>query len=148
MRTCGWYRLGRPGLTAERFVACPFGTPGERMYRTGDLGRRTVTGEVEYLGRGDDQVKVRGFRIELGEIEAVLAALDGVGQAAVAVREDQPGDKRITGYVVPAVVVLLDRLPLSPNGKLDRRALPAPEYAAGGGRAAATVEEQALCEVF
>ncbi len=180
--------LGRPGLTAERFVACPFtdvrGT-GQRMYRTGDLARWTVRGEgeageggpgggiLECLGRSDDQVKVRGFRVELGEVEAVLAGLDGVGQAAVAVREDQPGDKRLAGYVVPAagavldpaglreaaarvlpgymvpaVITVLDRLPLSPNGKLDRRALPAPEYAPGGGRAPATAGEQALCEVF
>ena len=176
--------LGRPGLTAERFVACPFGgsqtggtaprTPrGERMYRTGDLARWNPSGQLEYLGRGDDQVKIRGFRIELGEIEAVLARLDGVGQAAVAVREDQPGDRRLAGYVVPAAgavldpaalreaagrvlpgymvpaaVVVLDQLPLNANGKLDRRALPAPEYAAGGGRAPATAREQALCEVF
>ncbi len=166
--------LGRPGLTGERFVACPFGVAGERMYRTGDLVRWNAGGELEYLGRADDQVKVRGFRIELGEVEAVLAGLPGVAQAAVAVREDQPGDKRLAGYVVPAAGAVLDpagcgrraggccrgtwsrrrswcwrRCRCPRIGKLDRRALPAPEYAAAAaGRAPATARERVLCEVF
>ncbi|BCJ33896.1 hypothetical protein Athai_13990 [Actinocatenispora thailandica] len=150
----------RPALTAGRFVACPWGD-GERMYRTGDVVRWRPDGELEYLGRADDQVKIRGFRIELGEIEAALAASPGVADAVAVARADRPGDERLVGYVtaaaghtpdpvalrrelgatlptylVPSLVVLLDRLPLTHNGKVDRRALPAPDLSGLAGRSA------------
>ncbi|WP_405107334.1 amino acid adenylation domain-containing protein [Micromonospora sp. NBC_01405] len=138
--------LRRPGLTAERFLPCPYGQPGQRMYRTGDLARWRADGTLEYLGRRDEQVKVRGMRIELGEIESALLARPGVREAAVAVRTDT-GEPTLVGYLVgdadeaalaadlarelpahlvPAAFVRLDALPLTPNGKLDRAALPAP----------------------
>ncbi|MFF2087863.1 amino acid adenylation domain-containing protein [Nocardia sp. NPDC058176] len=169
--------LGKPGLTATRFVADPYGPPGARRYRSGDLGRWIGfrgAPALEYGGRGDQQVQLRGFRIEPGEIETALLGVSGVGQAAVVVRADEhAGDRLIgyvvpvagadldpvavratvaeflTGYMVPDAVVVIAGLPLTANGKLDRAALPAPEYtAATVFRAPTTPIELSIAEVF
>ncbi|MBJ3810209.1 amino acid adenylation domain-containing protein, partial [Streptomyces flavofungini] len=184
---------GRPDLTADRFVADPYGPAGSRMYRTGDLARWNADGRLEYVGRGDAQVKVRGFRIEPGEIEAALTAHPGVAQAVVTVHQNR-GGKQLVGYVVPvgsddgavgsgdvdslgeldvdltmvvssrelrrfvatrlpefmvpSVFMMLDRLPLAPNGKLDRKALPEPEFTGGRYRAPRTPAEEVLTGVY
>ncbi|HEX8212567.1 MAG TPA: amino acid adenylation domain-containing protein [Longimicrobium sp.] len=162
--------LGRPGLTASRFVPDPYAAePGARMYRTGDRVRWRAGGELDFLGRVDDQVKLRGFRIEPGEIEEALRAEPGVRDAVVVVREDTPGDRRLVAYVVavadpaalrdavrarlpeymvPAAVVVLDALPLTPNGKVDRKALPAPEYGGRGYVGPRTEVESALAGIW
>lgn len=169
--------LGQTGLTASRFVACPFGAPGSRMYRTGDVVRWTEDGQVEYIGRADFQVKIRGFRIELGEIEGALAAHPDVDGAVAVVREDRADDQRIVAYVVPgggtaadgldltaltelarehlpqymvpSAIVPLAEFPKTPSGKLDRNALPAPDRTeAPAGRGPRTPNEEVLCRLF
>ncbi|MGC0420088.1 amino acid adenylation domain-containing protein [Embleya sp. AB8] len=167
--------LGRPGRTAERFVACPWGRPGERMHRTGDLAKwRPADNGLDFCGRTEDQVEIRGVRIDPGRIETVLAAHPDVDRAAVVVREDRPGGKRLVAYLVPtagrsahpwdlraharkhlaehlipSTFTTLDDLPLTTHGKLDRTALPAPEHhPAEHPRAPRTPQERQLCELF
>lgn len=164
----------QPGMTAERFVANPFGQAGARMYRSGDLARWTSTGEVEYLGRSDHQIKLRGFRIEPAEIEHTLTRHPAVRHGTVIAREDHPGDRQLVAYVVPeagnevpsaeqlrtlvgerlpaymipAAFVVLAELPLTPNGKLDRLALPRPEFGGDGYQAPRSPRETMLCALF
>ncbi|RMP65348.1 AMP-binding enzyme, partial [Pseudomonas syringae group genomosp. 3] len=170
--------LNLPELTAERFVEDPFSAePAARMYRSGDLGRWLADGNIEYLGRNDDQVKIRGFRIELGEIEMQLRQIVNIKDAVVIAREDTPGEKRLTAYytmpeaeqaitaqtlraallarlpeyMVPAAYMKLSEWPLTPNGKLDRRALPAPQddaYASRDYEPPTGEVEPALAEIW
>ncbi|USQ86440.1 amino acid adenylation domain-containing protein [Streptomyces phaeoluteigriseus] len=170
--------LGQTGLTAERFVACPYGAPGTRMYRTGDAVRWNRDGQVEYIGRTDFQVKVRGFRIELGEVESALTAHPDVDGAVVVVREDGTDDQRLVAYVVPvhreaetaeldptaltdlvrehlpeymvpSAIVPLAEFPTTPSGKLDRNALPVPDHTeASAGRGPRDHNEEVLCRLF
>jgi amino acid adenylation domain-containing protein/non-ribosomal peptide synthase protein (TIGR01720 family) len=165
--------LKRADLTAERFIANPFGAPGSRMYRTGDLVKRLLDGKLEFIGRADRQVKLRGFRIELAEIEAVLAELPGVLQAAVNVFEQRENENRLAGYVlampgwilsagdlrrqltqklpeymIPSAIVVMKAFPVSPNGKLDREALPAPELNWAPRAEPRTDEESSLARLW
>jgi len=163
----------QPSATAQRFVADPYGEPGSLMYRTGDLARWVPEGAIEFLGRADQQIKIRGFRIELAEIEAALMAHPEVGQAVVVAREDSAGGKQLIAYVVPAhgaapraaelrhslgeylpeymvpaAFVTLDRVPLTPNGKVDRKALPSSDLQTDGYRPPRSEDEATLCGIF
>ncbi|WP_042700185.1 non-ribosomal peptide synthetase, partial [Azospirillum sp. B506] len=166
--------LNRPDLTAERFIADPYGPPGSRLYRTGDLARRRSDGTIDFLGRTDHQVKIRGFRIELREIEAAMARAPGVAQAVVVACADRTGNRRLIGYFVPAAgmapepaalraflanelpdymvpagIQVLAALPVTPNGKLDTRALPVPDFVGAAlARPPRTPAEQVLCGLF
>lgn len=165
--------LGRPDLTAESFVADPFGAPGERMYRTGDLARWNDDGLAEFAGRADDQVKILGFRVEPAEVEAALTSLDGLAHVAVVARALSSGEKRLVAYLVPeageldvqavrahamsllpvylvpAAFVQIGALPLTANGKLDRDALPEPDFESTSNyRAPASARQESLCAIF
>jgi acyl-coenzyme A synthetase/AMP-(fatty) acid ligase/aryl carrier-like protein len=165
--------LGRPDLTAEGFVASPFGGDGERMYRTGDLARLSADGELEFTGRASDLVKILGFRVELAEIESVLSSFPGLSHVAVVAREVGPSDTRLAAYVVPeagepnltalrdhvrealpeymvpAAFTVIERLPLTANGKLDRAALPEPEFKSESSyRPPSNPTEEVICQVF
>ncbi|MCX3062160.1 non-ribosomal peptide synthetase [Streptomyces beihaiensis] len=165
--------LGRPALTAERFVANPFAADGSRMYRTGDVVSWRPDGALDFLGRADEQVKLRGFRIELGEVEAALAAHPAVDRAVAVIREDRADTQQLVAYLIPSgatpstaelrrhagrflpdfmvpdAYVLIDSLPLTPSGKLDRRALPLPlPTTESSGRAPVSPQEKALSEIF
>jgi len=167
--------LGQSALTSERFVACPFSNAGDRMYRTGDLARWRLDGTLEFLGRTDEQVKIRGFRIELGEIEAVLVQQENVSQACVLVRESEAGTSDLAAYVVarandvldpadlkqalarklphymlPVGIVVMDGFPLTPNGKIDRKAFPRLDLTSNAARQqpAVTNDEKLLCALF
>ncbi|WP_443042806.1 non-ribosomal peptide synthetase [Streptomyces sp. NBC_00344] len=167
--------LGRPALTATRFIANPHTPNGTRMYRTGDLVRWNTHGQLEYLNRTDNQIKLRGYRIELGEIENTLTTLPHITAACATIREDQPGNRQLVAYtvttpganpdeegadlrkvlastlpeyMVPSEFVTLDALPLTPNGKVDRQALPTPTSTRTAGRAPRTEREEALCGAF
>lgn len=169
---------GNAVYTAQRFVADPFSEPGSRMYRTGDLARWNSRGQLEFAGRVDNQVKLRGIRIELGEIEAALAMHPAVHDGAAVIREDRPGDQRLVAYIVPAaarsvetgelsrevlaalrerlpdymlpsIIVEVQALPVTPNGKLDRNALPTPDYTdATSTRSPRNEREKVLCRLF
>lgn len=165
--------LNRPALTAERFVPSPFGPPGARIYRTGDIGRWRDDGQLDFVGREDDQIKLRGFRIEMGEVEAALRAHPDVLHCVAVVRERETGDRVLLAYViprdaapstddlraflrrtlpdymVPSAFVMLASWPLTPAGKVDKAALPVPDFSASStGRAAATEDEEVLCALF
>lgn len=166
--------FGRSALTSERFVACPFGGKGDRMYRTGDLACWRPDGVLSFVGRADQQVKIRGFRIEPGEVESALSSIAGVGQSVVIAREDRPGDKRLVGYavptetshppdsaalrqllserlphyMVPTAIIIIDTLPLTFNGKLDWKALPAPELSSHSELLPTTPQEKLLVDIF
>jgi acyl-coenzyme A synthetase/AMP-(fatty) acid ligase/acyl carrier protein len=161
--------LHRPALTAERFLPDPFGPPGSRLYRTGDLARLSADGHLELLGRQDHQIKIRGHRIELGEVDAALRRQPGVRDALVVVRGEAAHDKRLVGYVVPPAaaaglratlagqlpgflipseIIGLDSFPLTPNGKIDRPALPTHDARLASSPAPASELEQALAEIW